>query len=289
MRASLQLSILLSIFCIFSCKNPQEFLAGGSGWKEIVKANTNGEIVWRHSIGNGSECNSVAQLKDGNIIYSYKKGAKVVDENHKVIWEYNAPQGTELQSASETKEGNYLLGQCGNPTKIFEFTPKGKLAVEVSFDTGIKNPHAQTRKVSKTNKGTYLVPLFATRSVREYNKQGELVNEVKIGGNPFCAKELKNGNWLVGCGDAHRLIEINPQTKEIVWEVKQNDIKGARLAFVAELIPLDNGNVIVCNWTGHDKNGAKTPKLFEINRDKQLIWKLEEKSEFGKISTAFQL
>ncbi len=278
--------IICVIFSTLSCtKRDELFLIAGSGWNHIAKVDRKGKIHWKHKLNKGEECNQAVELPNGNILYSHKTGAKTIDLDHNVIWEYRTPKGTEIQSASFTKEGTYMLAQCGTPSRIMEFRTDGKKVVDITFDTGIKRPHAQMRQITKTLEGTYLVTLFATKSVREYDNSGKLIKEVKVFGNPFSVKILNNSNWLVACGDSHRLIEINSKTTDIVWEIKQNDIEGVKLHFVAETNILSNGNKMICNWQGHAKGANPTPKLIEVDENREIVWQLPANVNIGRISS----
>ena len=81
------------------------------------------------------------------------------------------------------------------------------------------------------------MPLFATSEIREISPSGQLLKSVKVDGNPFSVAALDNGNYLVACGDAHCFIELNFETGDIVRKVNENDIEGAQLFFVAQLLP----------------------------------------------------
>ena len=280
--------LLISLTLLLSCsKKEKTYIVGGSGFNKIVKITQSGKILWSHKIEKGQECNEVNELPNGNILYAYKKGAKIITPDHKTVWKYDTPEKTELQSASITNEGNILLGQCGNPTKIIEFSMSGKKLKEVAFDSEVKNPHAQLRRVRKSNTGTYLVPIFARRSICEVNDAGNIVSEIEVPGNPFAVVPLKNNNWLVACGDAHKLVEINPSTKEIVWQLNENDIEGISLRFVAGLTRLENGNTIICSWGGHSRGKDKMPQFFEIDKNSKLVWKVQDYNNLGNISTAY--
>lgn len=87
--------------------------------------------------------------------------------------------------------------------------------------------------------------------IAEMDQNGQIFRKVKVGGNLFSVHELKNGNWLVGCGDAHRFIEIEARSGKILREVNSSMLKDVDLLFVAETIRLKNGNTLVCNWCGH--------------------------------------
>jgi len=280
------LVVVIMAITILSCTNQTPtMLMAGSGWKQIVKTDKQGNILWQHNLEKGQECNEVTELKNGNILYAHGTGAKVITPEHKVVWEYKAPKGSELQSASVTNEGNYLLGQCGSPALIMEFSPQGDKLKEVSINTGIDHPHSQFRRIRKTQQGTYLIPLLQTGQVCEFNENGQLQKTVKVGGIPFSVVILTNKNWLVSLGDAHRLIEINPETNDVIWEITENDIEGVALQFVAEAIRLDNGNTIICNWGGHAKDGQPTAAVVEIDSKANVIWKLEDNDQLGLIST----
>ncbi|WP_430810118.1 MULTISPECIES: hypothetical protein [unclassified Carboxylicivirga] len=278
--------LLVITIALMACETQKTgMLMAGSGWKKIVKTDKQGNILWHHLLEKGQECNEVTELENGNILYAHRSGAKVITPGHEVVWQYTAPEGTELQSASLTEDGNYLLGQCGCPAQIMEFTPEGEKIKEVIFDTGIQNPHSQFRRIRKTNQNTYIVPVLKTGEIHELNENGKILKTINVGKAPFSVVILENDNWLVSLGDAHRLIEINPLTNEILWEVKENDIAGVPLRFVAEAIRLDNGNTIICNWSGHAKGDQPTASVVEIKRNAQVVWKLKDNEHLGLIST----
>ena len=65
--------------------------------------------------------------------------------------------------------------------------------------------------------------------------------------------------------------------------MKENDIPGNRLGFVAGLQRLANGDTVICNWSGHSGLDDQ-PQVFELTRDKKLVWELKDK-RLDKIST----
>jgi len=273
-------------FIISACspKNPKYYI-GGSGWNKIALIDAQGTQFWNHKLEEGQECNSVTRLPKSELLYSFKQGAKVIDENHQTIWEYRCGEGSEVHSASLTDEGNILLGICGQPAQIMEFSPEGKKLVDIKFDTDIKHTHGQFRRVRKTNEGTYLIPLLKKKSICEINAKGEILREVKFEMPVFSMLVLSSGNWLLSCGDAHKLIEMNPTTKEVVWELNESDVTGVPLRFVAEALRLENGNTIVCNWGGHSKGAPRVAQVFEIDANNNLMWKIEDYKSYGNIST----
>ena len=80
-------------------------------------------------------------------------------------------------------------------------------------------------------------------------------------------------------------MEVNLDNGEVARRYGENDIKGARLFFVAGLLPAKDGGLYVCNWQGHDKNAveANSPQVFEINDKGEVIWNLNDNERFGMI------
>lgn len=281
-------AVFLFIAWTADCKEPRHLLMGGSGWNKIVIVDKETkDIVWEHPLEKGWECNSVAATKDGNILFAYSKGAKLVGRTGKELWNIPAPAGCEMQTARVLPGGRILLAWCGHPSTILEVNRQGKILSRTEFETGIQGPHAQFRQVNKNKRGNYLVPLFATSEVREIAPDGQLVKSIKLTGTPFSSVALKNGNYLVACGDAHCFVELDFDSGRVVRQVSVNDIEGVQLFFVAQLYPLKHGGIYLCNWQGHDPRAAqgKHPQLIELDAGGKVVWQLNDNARFGMISS----
>lgn len=284
---TLLLSALL-FFAFVSCRQKSDrLLLGGSGWNKVVIIDKDTkQITWEHPLEEGWECNSVVSTPEGNILFSYGKGAKLITPDHKELWNIAAPEGCEMQTARLLPDGRFLLAWCGTPAVILEVDAKGEILSRTDFDTGIEHPHAQFRQVNKNTRGNYLVPLFATSEIAEVTPAGEKVKSLQVEGNPFTIVPSANGNYWVACGDAHSYIELNYESGEVVRKVNAGDIEGARLFFVAQLYPTVQGGLYICNWQGHDGKAAtgRFPQLIEVDASGQMIWNLNDNSAFGMIS-----
>lgn len=280
----------LLMFSATSCKQQaptEKLLLGGSGWNKVVVIDKNTkQVEWEYPIQEGWECNSVVSAPNGNVLLSYKKGAKMVDKAKQDVWDIPAPDSTEMQTVRELPDGNYLLAWCGHPAVIMEVSPDGKILSQTQYETGIENPHAQFRQVNKNDRGNYLIPLFATSEVREVSPAGEVVNVTKLEGTPFTTLKKADGNYWVACGDAHSLVDVNLDNAQIAKKYGENDFDGARLFFVASLYPTADGGLYISNWQGHDANAvaANSPQLFEVDKDGKVIWSLNDNKNFGMIS-----
>ena len=88
----------------------------------------------------------------------------------------------------------------------------------------------------------------------------------------YGAIRLKNGNTLIGSGSGHSVVEVSPD-KKVVWEIKDT-VPGTdiQLKWMTCLEEMDNGNFIV----GNCHAGVNNPQIFEINRDKKIIWQFNQ-------------
>ncbi len=276
---------IFSLLCINSLWSQvvtgHRFIASGSGMDKIVIVDSKEQIEWSYPFQ--GECNDVSLLSDSTILFSYRHGARLVNLKKETLWEYKAAKGTEVQSASPLSRKRFLIMQNGQPAKLMEIDRKGHIRRKLHLPTLANHPHAQFRNVRKTKAGTYLVGYFKGDKVVEFDKKGNSIDSLTVRGNNFCALRLENGGTMVACGDAHRLVEYDKNGKEI-WSIEENELPNHPLRFVAGIQVLQNGNIIVCNWGGHGHNGGQA-QVFEVTRDKQVLWEVKDWINLGQIST----
>lgn len=291
MRKILFTLLLAGSVCIVSAaKKTERLVVGGCAWNKVaVIDKATGRIEWEHEIGSGEECNDVQTTRKGNVLYACNKGARLVSYKDKsVLWEYRAPQGCEVHTATEMPDGTFLLAMCGHPARIVTLDKKGTPVGELTFETGIGGVHGQFRQIVKGRNGNYIVPLMGTGEVIELDARGEVRRRVKVGGSLFSVKELKNGRWLVSCGDAHKFVEIDPVTLERRTVASRDLSDGVKLLFVAEAQPCANGNLLIANWPGHSRD-RNQPRLLEVDPEGKVVWRLDATPEngIGPISSVF--
>lgn len=273
-----RLEIVMILFLLLgttaSAKKKEHLLICGCNWNKIALIDkSNGEILWSHPVLPGEDCNDIERTKNGGILYAYQKGARLIREDHSVVWDYKAPANTEVYTATELPNGQFLISMCGNPAQIVILDKKGKELQTLRFDPGIQNIHDQFRQITLSRKNTYLIPLMGSGEVAEMDRNGKILRKIPVAGNLFSVQELKNGNWLVACGDAHRFVEIDPRTQQIIREVNTDALKNVDLLFVAETIRLKNGNTLLCNWCGHSANKNQA-RLVEVDPENNIVWTL---------------
>lgn len=282
------LLVLLFFSCSLLLSAQEKLVLAGSGNPAVMIVDKqSGTVEWKHALEKGEECNTVAVTRQGNILYSYKKGAKLIGTDHRVIWDYKAPEGTELQSATLLKNGGFLLGICGSPARLIELDKNGKERNRVEIDLQIEKPHSQFRQVFQLRNKNYLLPVMGKQKVMEISRKGAVVAEYPTGGRPFSSLELKDGNILLPCGDGHFFLVIDRKTGKELRRVTSEELQGASLLFVAQILDSGKGNLLICNWYGHTKDTTvDEPQLIEVDTDGKVVWSLNDKKNIGKVSAA---
>ena len=279
--------LLLCTLPLCAGQKKEKLLLSGSGWNKIVIVDKESKTIeWEHPLSMHWECNSVSFTPDGNILFSYRRGAKVVGLNHEEVWRINAPAGCEMQTARVLPDGNYLLAWTGHPAVMLEVDRTGEILSKTEYETGIENTHSQFRQVNKNKRGNYLLPLMGTGEIREVSPKGELLRTVRVEGKPFTIMNGKGDCCWVACGDRHRLLKIDWRSGEVLAQFGENDIDNVRLFFVAGLCPVSGDGLYVCNWQGHSPDAAKSnmPQLFQLDAQGRCVWSLNDNRIFGMIS-----
>jgi len=249
------------------------FLNGFSDKGMLAIVNPDGTHAWDYTIAQ-AEANDAWLLPNGDVVLAFIAGAREVTPAKQTVWQYMAPAGAEVHSVQPLPGGLFLIGESHSDGTSFLYemdkTTTISHTVKVTLGGG---SHGQFREVRKTPQGTYITSQLNGKAM-EWDANGARLNTYPCGS--FVGIRLPDGNTLISCGDDHRLIEVNPQNA-IVWQVGQNDIPGNTLFFVAGLQRLPNGNTVVCNWPGH-AGGSAQPQVFEITRDKKVVWQVRDAS-----------
>ena len=283
-----QLFLLIAVLCLcFSSCKKEKIAIAGSGWQEIaIVDKKSGSIEWKHTLDKDNECNDIEVTPDGNVLYAYSKGARLINRNHEVIWDYKAKENEEIHSASQLKDGGYLIAVCGEPARIVELDKNGKITKEIPFQTVTFDISRQFRQIDKTEDGVYLIPLIEKRKVLQISSEGINKGTIPVGYDLFSVKALKNNNILVSCGNNSRFIEINPSIPHTDSTFVTNSIKGGSLLYVAEIIPFENGNKLIAN-SNMNRNDKSQPLLIEINDKNEIVWRLPFNKDIKNITAIY--
>ncbi|MDX1965064.1 MAG: PQQ-binding-like beta-propeller repeat protein [Pirellulales bacterium] len=255
-----------------------------------------GKVLWQ------ADCPLTAHdlqlLPGGNILMPISDTTIVeLTPEKKVVWKYESrPRAgyegkIEVHAFQRLADGRTMIAESGN-ARIIEVDADGKITHEVPLTVDRPDAHRDTRLVRKLENGNYLVCHEGDGKVREYDPTGKVVwsytlelgDRQPAGGHGpegygnalYSAVRLENGNTLIGGGNSHRVLEVDPQGK-IVWSIEQNDLPGITLAWVTAVQQLPNGNVIISNCHA----GPDQPQLIEVNRDKEVVWQFRDFQNFG--------
>ena len=255
------------------------FLACDYGGGKVCVVDAGGAIEWQYDCRNPQDC---WRLPNGNTLFCFVSGALELKPDKTVVWEYQAPEKTEVHACQPLPDGKVLIVECGT-SRIIEVDRAGKIAKEIKLTTKPEvKLHNQFRGTRKLANGHYLVCFKGEGRIVELDGNGKEVRSVQVPGDPHGAIALPGGNWLITCGDGHKVIEVDPADK-VVWELNENDLPGNPLRLMAGCQRLPNGNTIFCVYLGHGHLGEQA-QVLEVTRDKKVVWHFDDHAHFKTIN-----
>jgi hypothetical protein len=303
MRLFLSTFVLLTAAAANAAEQPSyRVLAQDKG--KVAILGTDGKVEWEVECKYNSH--DIHLLPNGNLLL-HTAAATVTEMTPKkeVVWKYEAKPkagykgGIEIHAFQRLKDGNTMVAETGN-RRIVEVDKDGKIVKEVPLTVNKPDPHRDTRMVRKLDTGNYLVCHEGDGCVREYDEKGQVVwtYTLDLGGRPrspghgpeghgtevFGAIRLPSGNTMIAGGNNNRVLEVDKDGK-VVWSIDQKELPGITLAWVTTLQVLPNGNLIV----GNCHAGPENPQLFEVTRDKKVIWTFKNFQVFGNSLAAAQV
>ena len=234
-------------------------------------------------------------LDDGTKILTLSKGKRYrggavvsIDSDGKetLIW-----KGTqsEVNAAHPTDSGTFVITEAGKSPRLLEVDRSGKVLVEFPLQCQKANHHLQTRMARKLADGTYLVPHLLDFAVLNYDAKGNVLSKLdttvpgdpdrKIHTWPFTAIRHGDGQTLVCCTNGNRVVDFGTDGK-VIWQLTNDDLPGPWLQDPCGGQVLPNGNVVIACYAGGRKN-PRAPKLFEVNRNKKVVWKYTDGQRVG--------
>lgn len=270
----------------------------------VAVVGPDGKVEWEVPCKYNSH--DIQMLPNGNVLlHTADAVVTEVTPKQEAVWKYEArPKPgyrgrVEVHAFQRLADGNTVVAESGN-RRVVEVDKGGKVVKEVPLQVAKPDPHRDTRLVRKLESGNYLVCQEGDGVVREYDPKGKVVWEYKLdlgerpaspGHGPeghgtavFGAVRLGNGHTLVAGGNNNRVLEVDKAGK-VVWSIDQKELPGITLAWVTTLQVLPNGNVIV----GNCHAGPDNPQLFEVTRDKKVVWQFKDFATFGNSLAAAQV
>lgn len=263
--------LVLVLGLALSCGAQHRVLVSGCNYGEVAVYAADGTKEW--SCEEKREVSDAWLLPDGDMAMAYKQGARIIrpdwekKSGFEVIMDRPVAEGGETHTCMPLEDGGFLIGESFDGVSYIvelgaDFSEKKRIELK-----GLGGRHTTFRQIRKTPQGTYLVTQQRKGGVAmEVDAAGKIIRRFPDG--RYVAERLSNGNTLLGCGDNHSILEVDPEGNT-VWKLEQNDLPGISIGFVAGLQVLQNGNILFCNWGGH--GGTSGDSLIEVSRDKQIV------------------
>lgn len=256
------------------------FLCTDSYGNQVCAVSSSGKILWRHECQHPQDCWS---LPNGNYLFCYAQGAMEMTPAGIVAWQYKVGKDTEVHACEPLANGCVLLVENG-PCRLIEVDRSGAVAKEIKL---VRPPatvslHDQFRGVRKTREGHYLVCRKGEHEVEELDSDGHVLREIPVPGDVHECVMLPDGHLLIACGDGHKVEELD-ETLKVVWQLDENELPGNPLRLMSGFQRLPNGNTVFCNYIGHGHIGEQ-PHLFEVTRDKKVVWEFADHDHFKVIN-----
>jgi len=251
-----------------------QVLSTGSGRVRLM--DPQGQIFWQYKGKNVHDC---WMLPNGNVLFADGVVTEVNPKTNKVVFQYT-PQVTKgggTYACQRLENGLTVIGE-NSTGRILEVDKDGQIRFELKVQPYTSGDHHNMRMVRKLRNGHYLVCHSGEHRVREYTAQGDVVFDVKVSNIAFSAVRLNNGHTLVGQIDF--ITEFDAEG-HAVWQFSNKAIKNLFINAICGLHALPNGHIVVGVYAAY-KKGVGTA-MFEITRDKTLVWRYADPSADGTI------
>jgi hypothetical protein len=248
----------------------------------IIEVDMEGKIIWEYEIPPGLRQYTnpgfdVEALPNNHVLFALPgSGIYEIDRAGTIVWSHLDPKVS--HDVDRLPNGNTLYVYGNDDTKadpqVKEVDASGKIVwswyAKAEFDKApykdiFEQGWTHTNAVTRMENGNTLISPRNFGCLVEVDRQGRVA---RIIGEDYLVHQhdpevLPHGTILVANHDnPHEILEINPNTEEIVWRFA---ILHRRTWPIRDANRLPNGNILI---TG-------TTHLFEITPDKELVWLLK--------------
>jgi hypothetical protein len=186
-------------------------------------------------------------------------------------------------SARRLQDGRTILACNTQGVTFYEFDRGDQLLRQANF------PGISTRVVRLTPQGTLL---FGSGSqVYEGDLTGKVLQHFSLpeGAWAYQSLRLPNGHLLVAGGYHTQMYELDADGKvaRTIGGQPAGEAQSLGLHLFAGFQILNNGDMVVCNWTGHGaQDSSKGVQILQYNAAGQLVWKWHDPAQAGTINGA---
>jgi hypothetical protein len=221
------------------------------------------------------------------VIVAQGFGYSVYDlETRKLVEDVKVPGFGGGTSARRRANGATVLGaNANNGVQVVELDRENKVARKMTIP-GVKT----LRMIRLAADGNVLLAEEKGLTEAAFDAQapegGKVVKSIPLphGRNAFMALKKEDGSYLVSGGFAKALFDFAPDGKLRQEFSLKGAPQGAGPLFFAGFQALKNGNLVVCNWTGHGpQDSAKGWQLAEFAPDGTLVWHWHNAEQAGAL------
>ncbi|QDU92588.1 outer membrane protein assembly factor BamB family protein [Lignipirellula cremea] len=251
------------------------------GKNVIALCERDGSVLWKIATAGPQRGHAghheLQMLENGHLLFHDDwDTVKEMKLDGTVVWSY---QSSGVHAFSRLADGNTMIAESGSG-RILLVDPAGKIVKATPLG---KDGRGSTRQAEVLASGNYLVCAERPGVVTEYNPQGEIVWEYAIGTRVYGAIRLASGNTLICSGSGRSVVEVTPE-KKVVWQI-QNEVPDTQitLQWTACLKELPDGRLLI----GNCHAGPENPQLFELDRDRKVVWEFNQYDLVGNGMACF--
>ena len=198
--------------------------------------------------------------------------------DQKMVKEVKGFPGT--QAARRLGDGRTVLACNFQGVTMIELGADDKPVRKATFKA------SQTRLMRLTPQDTFL--FGCGKEIFEGDWSGKTVRTIALKQGEWVYQALRksDGHLLAAGGYNPHVLELDPEGNVLRTLGGKESVEGKELHyhFFAGMHVLTNGNIVVCNWTGHGpKDSEKGVQLVEFNPAGQVVWKWHDPTCAGSL------
>ena len=237
---------------------------------------------WKMPVSGG--LHDMQLIGNGQLLLSESQGYTVYDlALRKAVRQARVPELGGAISVRRRPDGGTIVGANQKGISVFELDKSDAIVRKMNF------PELKTLRMMRLCADGHVV-LAEEQGMTDAAFDaaaaggGRIVLRIPLprSRNAFMGLKQSGGNYLVDGGYAHAFYEFTPDGK-IVRQFEATGMpKGLINKFYAGFQVLRNGNVVVCNWTGHGAPDSNLGwQLLEFSPQGELVWKWHDPQRAG--------
>ncbi len=260
------------------------FVCVDSATNKYFEIDREGNVLLEKQLS--GSCFDIWILPDGNLLCPFYNGVtsgfRIFDRQGQDVRIYTLPEGSlEIFACQPLRNGHVVLGDL-RQRSLLEIDENDEIVCRTPIFYDQENQHEVMRAPRLSLDGdSYFVVQPGLKKIIRYSRSGEILWQADTHPDTFDVIEEPDGKLLYSSIEG--IFELDREGRE-VWSVTPGDIPEIGLCWALALQLLPNGNIAVCNWLGHGKERQGIP-LFEINREKQVVWSCALQEQILNISS----